>query len=132
MPILGAAEGMGKAGVCFLAAASLFVLWISCGRKPSGGRALLAALAAELWALAAIGFWVCLFFPFSFAYSGGPERLGLAGLALDALVFWGKVLGLNWCLKRWPGKIRGIWLQGALPLALLGIGAGLLLGVGAA
>ena len=132
MPVFGAVEGMGKAGVWFLGAASLFALWASCGKKSSGGdRSPPDALAAELWALAAIGFWICLFFPFSFAYSGGSEGFGLAGLALDALVFWGKVLGLNWGLNRWPGKFHGTWIQGAVPLALLGIGAGLLLGAAA-
>jgi hypothetical protein len=129
MPILGVAEGVGKAGIGVLAAASWFALRTPFAEEPPGGQALPAALAAELWALAAIAFWVCLFFPFSFAYSGGPEGPGLAGLVLDALVFWGKILGLNWLLGRRRRKFRSARAHGAVLLVLLGIGAGLLLGV---
>jgi hypothetical protein len=128
MPIVGAAEGMGKAGVCILAAASLFALWISFEEKPPAeGQALPTALAAELWALAAAAFWVCLFFPFSFASSGGVESSELAGSVLDALVFWGKVLGLRWFLGQ-RRKFRSTWVHGAILLVFLEIGAWLLLG----
>jgi hypothetical protein len=131
MPIIGAAEGVGKAGVGVLAAASLFALRFPRAEEASsGGQALPDALAAELWALAAIGFWVCLFFPFSLGYSGGPEGLGLAGPALDALVFWGKVSGLNWLLGRRRRKFRSR-VHGVILLVSLGMGAGLLLGAAA-
>ncbi|MDR2452217.1 MAG: hypothetical protein LBE85_10755 [Candidatus Accumulibacter sp.] len=124
MPIIGVAEGAGKAGIGILAAASLFVLRVSFEEKPpDGDQAFPAALSAELWALAAAAFWVCLFFPFSFAYSGGPE-----GWVLDALVFWGKVTGLNWFLGRRRRKFRSAWIHGAILLVFLEIGAGLLLG----
>ena len=67
MPVFGAAEGAWKPGVGVLAAASLLALCPASNRKPSG-ETLPDALAAELWMLLALGFWVGLFFPFSFAF----------------------------------------------------------------
>jgi hypothetical protein len=143
MPIVGAAEGMGKLGIGILAAASLLALWRVAVRVPStegkqagpgASKTLLAVLADELWMLAAIGFWVCLFFPFSFAYKQDSEIFSLFGLALNALFFWCKVLGLEWVLGRKTGGGRKISPQG-LPfhvlIMLLGLGAWLLPGVAA-
>ncbi|MDR0577171.1 MAG: hypothetical protein LBI87_06460 [Candidatus Accumulibacter sp.] len=138
MPILGAAEGMGKPGVCVLAAASLFALWkaLPAGRfsAPPGkswerDAAFFSALAAELWALAAIGFWVCLFFPFSFAWDHASEFSVLGAAALNALVFWGKTLGLKWLMEK--PEDRGGTFHAAILFALLGFGAWLLLGAAA-
>ncbi|MDR3220937.1 MAG: hypothetical protein LBU46_02860 [Candidatus Accumulibacter sp.] len=132
MPIVGVAEGGALPGVCILALASLFALrQASPARNANplgGGEALLAALAAELWMLAAIGFWVGLFFPFSFAFGQLSEVSALGGLALNALVFWGKVLGLEWLL----GKLREKWphdtpRHASILVALLALGVWLLL-----
>jgi hypothetical protein len=143
MPIIGAAEGVGKLGIGVLAAASLLALRRVGGQVPSSeeklagpgvSKTLLAVLASELWMLVAIGFWVCLFFPFSFAYEQDSEIFGLFGLALNALFFWCKVLGLEWVLgKKW-GEERKISPQGIpfhVLIMLLVLGAWLLLGVAA-
>ncbi|MDR3300171.1 MAG: hypothetical protein LBU43_09295 [Candidatus Accumulibacter sp.] len=106
MPIVGAAEGTAKFGVCVLAAVSLFVLRKVWPTRQSGKNllhadtALLTALAAELWTLAAIGFWVCLFFPFSFTFDRASGISVLGGLALNALFFWAKLSGLAWLLEK--------------------------------
>jgi hypothetical protein len=137
MPIIGAAEGVGKLGVGVLAVASLFALWSAAGRVSSSeekpkraGETLFAVLASELWMLAAIGFWICLFSPFSFAYNQDSEISSLAGLALNALFFWGKVLGLEWLLGKGRGKSPRNMPFHVL-IILLGLGAWLLLGVAA-
>jgi hypothetical protein len=134
MPVIGVAEGVESLGVCILAAVSLLALWqaspapASGGKPPAGGEALLAALAAELWMLAAVAFWVCLFFPASFALGGISGIAVLSGLALNAFFFWAKVLAVEWLL----GKLRGKYPRGApfriwIPAAFLGLGAWLLL-----
>jgi hypothetical protein len=135
MPIIGVAEGGGMPGICILAAVSLLALRqasparrSASGGNSLGGEALLGALAAELWMLVAIGFWVGLFFPFSFAFGPLSEVPTLGGLALNALVFWGKVLGLKWLM----GKLRekcphDAPFQASILFALLVLGAWLLL-----
>jgi hypothetical protein len=137
MPVVGVAEGAGRLGVCLLAAASLLAIWRAMparrgavsGRQPlAGGETLLAALAGELWTLAAIAFWVCLFFPASFAFGEAQEVAVLGGSALNALLFWAKVLAVEWL----PGRLRekcplGAPLHALIPVALLGLGAWLLL-----
>jgi hypothetical protein len=137
MPVVGVTEGMGKLGFCILGAVSLFVLWralperrlpASGEKSLAGGDALLAALAGELWMLAAIAFWVCLFFPASFALGGRSGIATLGGLALNALFFWAKVLAVEWLLEKLREKYpRGAPFHAAIPAALLGIGAWLLL-----
>ncbi|MDR2788327.1 MAG: hypothetical protein LBD06_08215 [Candidatus Accumulibacter sp.] len=132
MPIIGVAEGTEKAAVCILAVVSLLAL-----RKALPARRFLAfgenflrdgdafpgALAAELWMLAVVGFWVCLFFPYSFTHRPVSEISALGGLALNALIFWGKVLGLKWLLgslrEKWPrDPPLHVWVL----FALLGLG----------
>ena len=142
MPVFGVAEGVEKLGLSILAVASLLVLWraLPVRRVPasgekllSGGEALLAALAAELWRLAAIAFWVCLFFPASFALAEAPGIAVLGGLALNALFFWAKVLVVEWLLGKLQGKYpRGAPFHVSILFAFLGFGAWLLLGVAAA
>jgi hypothetical protein len=141
MPIIGAAEGVGKLGVGFLAVASLLAVWnalparrvpASEGEPPGAGETLFVALASELWGLAAIGFWIGLFFPLSFAYSQDSEISSLAGLALNALFFWGKVLGLKYLLeKRRENFTRNAPFPMWILAALLVPGACLLLGAAA-
>jgi hypothetical protein len=138
MPVVGVAEGTGKLGFCILGAVSLFVLWRvlperrlpEFGEKSlANGEAFLAALAAELWMLAAIAFWVCLFFPASFTLGGVSGIATLGGLALNALFFWAKVLAVEWLLE----KLREKYPHAAplpaviLLVALWGIGTWLLL-----
>jgi hypothetical protein len=141
MPIIGVAEGVEKPGICILAAVSLFALWqaLPARRTPAfgenplaGGEALLAALSAELWMLAAIAFWVCLFFPASFALGWVPGIAVLGGLALNALFFWAKVLAVEWLLKKLREKYpRCAPFHASIPIAFLGLGAWLLLGTAA-
>jgi hypothetical protein len=108
MPVMSVTEGWEIPGVCLLAALSLFALYhaLSARVPVSGdaGEAFLSALSAELWSLAAIAFWVCLFFPFSFGF-GQTSAIPVVGeFALNALVFWGKVLGLKLAIE---SGIRG-------------------------
>jgi hypothetical protein len=140
MPVIGVAEGVEKLGVCILAAVSLFALWQALPTRVSvseenplaGGEALLAALSAELWRLAAVAFWVCLFFPTSFVLDGVPGIAVLGGLALNALFFWAKVLAVEWLLgKLWKKYPQGTPFPASISIALLGVGAWLLLGAGA-
>jgi hypothetical protein len=136
MPIIGVVEGMGKLGICVLAAVSLLALWkawpvrqaATADEKPWGAdEAFLVALAAELWILAVIGFWICLFFPFSFTQGQVSGIFALGGLALNALFFWVKVLGLAWLLekrgKKWP---HGVLLHDSILFAFLALGVWLL------
>jgi hypothetical protein len=138
MPVIGVADGVEKLGVCILAAVSLFALWqalpapASEDDPPAGGEALLDALLAELWRLAAIAFWVCLFFPASFAFG---EALGIAvlgGVILNALFFWAKVLAVEWLLEKSRGKYpQRAPFHAPILVASLGVGAWLLLGTAA-
>jgi hypothetical protein len=130
MPFMSVTDAWGKSGLCLLAAASLFALYgaLPAQQRSTRGESLLATLVAEVWMLAAIGFWVCLFFPHSLAYGRIPEISVLGKLALDALVFWGKVLGLAWLLggarEKWPHDLP---FHTATLCALSGIGVWLLL-----
>jgi hypothetical protein len=131
MPLIGVAEGGDALGFCILAAASLLVLWQSSasGEQPlTGSEAPLAALAAELWMLAAIAFWVCLFFPASFAFAETSGIAVLGELVLNALFFWFKVLAVAWLLEKSRRKYpRSAPFHALIPLAFLGLGAWLLL-----
>ncbi|MDR2112089.1 MAG: hypothetical protein LBQ62_03145 [Candidatus Accumulibacter sp.] len=141
MPVIGVAEGVGKSGVGILAAISLLALWNAspAGPAPAGeekppraGEALLVALASELWLLAGIAFWVCLFFPFSLASGQDSAISGFGGLALNALLFWGKVLGLEWSMEKARAiPARGLPFPATIFIAFLALGAWLLLGVAA-
>jgi hypothetical protein len=128
-PLLGVAEAREKAGLCLLAAASLLALY-GAALARLHARGVLAALAAELWMLAAIAFWICLFFPYSFshflAYASGSWILSVGGFLLDALVFWGKALGLEWLLSKLQEKWPRDPVHASIPLALLAPGAWLL------
>jgi hypothetical protein len=103
MPVVSVAEGWETTGVCLLAALSLFVLYRALSQRfPESGNtdeAFLSALSAELWSLAAIAFWICLFFPFSFAFDEASPIPAVGGFALNALVFWVKVLGLKLAIE---------------------------------
>ncbi|MDR0379312.1 MAG: hypothetical protein LBI62_05120 [Candidatus Accumulibacter sp.] len=99
MPVMSVTEGWETPGVCLLAVLSLLalcrVLPVRLPVSGDAGEAFLSALSAELWSLAAIALWVCLFFPFSFAFDQASSISAVGGLALNALVFWVKVLGLK-------------------------------------
>jgi hypothetical protein len=137
MPLIGVAEGAEKLGICILAAVSLLALWqalpvrripASGGNPLADGEARLAALAAELWMLAAAAFWVGLFFPASFAFGGVPGITILGGLALNAFFFWAKVLAVEWFLRKLREKYpHAAPFHAAIPVAFLGLGAWLLL-----
>ncbi|MDR2614769.1 MAG: hypothetical protein LBC91_05560 [Candidatus Accumulibacter sp.] len=137
MPLTSVTDAWGKSGLCVLAVASLLALYgaLPARRLPSGeekrpeaGDAFLATLAAEIWMLAAITFWVCLFFPHSLACGRVPMISALGGLALNALIFWGKVLGLEWLLEKLREKCsRDLPFHAPVLLTLSGLGAGLLL-----
>jgi hypothetical protein len=137
MPLGGVTEGTGRLGLCILAAVFLLVLWqalparrspASEEKPPADDEAFLIALAAELWMLAAGAFWVCLFFPLSFAFTEVPGITALGGLVLNALFFWAKLLAVEWLGGKLREKYpRGAALHAPLLLALLGLGAWLLL-----
>jgi hypothetical protein len=135
MPLAGVADGAAIPGIWILAGVSLWVLWLAsparriaafAQKSPEGDEAFLAALSAEIWILALIGFWVCLFFPFSFAHapvSGIPIPVALA---VDALLFWCKILGLKWLLGQGEAPCGGA-VHGSILFALWGMGIWLLL-----
>jgi hypothetical protein len=136
-PLTSVTDAWEKSGLYALAVASLLALYGALptrrlptheGKSPKADEDFLAALTAELWILATVAFWVCLFFPHSLAYDQVSEISVLGGLALNALIFWGKVLGLKWLLRRlrekWPYDLPFHTL--AL-FVLSGIGAWLLL-----
>jgi hypothetical protein len=138
MPLIGVAEGArALGGLGILAAVSLLFLWqalpprrISAfGENPlADGEAPLAALAAELWMLAAIASWSCLFFPVSFVSGDAPGIAVPGGLVLNAIFFWIKVLTVEWLLEKLREKYpRGAPFHASMPLAFLGLGAWLLL-----
>ncbi|MDR1661900.1 MAG: hypothetical protein LBR95_05660 [Azoarcus sp.] len=139
-PLMGVTDAWEKWGLHALAAASLLAL---CGalpaprlsargeKLPESGEAFLAALAAELWMLAAIVFWICLFFPYAFSHfldyhAPGSWIFSVGGFALDALIFWVKALGLEWGLGRMREKWLRVPFHASIPFALLALGAWLL------
>ena len=134
MPPFGVMDGLEKLGVTILTLASLLALWEASPEKlisQTGEESfdvrdvLLLTLVYELWMLVAIGFWVCLFFPIfhTFGYSG--EITGFVSIAANAILFWVKVLGLNyflaWLKEKFP---RGIPFFMTKLFILLCIGTG--------
>ena len=112
MPPIGVMGNVEKSGTILLALASLLALWKASPaglteNKPADAKiVLLEALVSELWMLAAIGFWVCLFFPVSLMndYRGGIA--GIGNITVNTFFFWGKVLALNflffWSKDKFP------------------------------
>ncbi len=107
MPLMAVADGRERLGMGMLALASLLALWKAAPARPAVkneygsdemDRVFFKAWVSQLWMLAAIGFWVCLFFPFQLVPDAGTGMYVLGSFAANAFLFWGKLLALNWLL----------------------------------
>ena len=116
MPLASVAEGAARPGVWILAVASLLPVWMALAPP------LAKTLPTEIWRLALVSYWVCLFLPFSFTYPPAWISLTL-GLALDAILFWCKTLAIKWLLEKFSPKA----CHALILLTLWTLAAGLLL-----
>lgn len=90
MPLAGVVEGLDGTGLILLALGSL-------PAPASPARTGTAALAQELRQLAGLGLWLGLFLPANLTRALNLPVL--AGLALDAVYFWIKLLLLDYALR---------------------------------